>query len=958
MKNFLFSFLIIFNLFLFYGCEENDNNDDSNTSNTSETTAEPTKNSEFWGEWKELKTQDLIYITSQTNLSIEKLEDGLIQINNKYYLRSGTRNVNLNGSIESTIEKTTQNFNNIGSIDLILENLKDANIRAELNISNNGSFSDNSLPTGDYSLIAQNNDQIVEANISLTQESENLGNFKLMSKDKANFQIEFDSDVSNFFADGTKYSANIIVKNIGYGLGAGLFYEISLDGVKSFESSPSIGTILSKQSKNIPVSFSFEEQFENIKNYILNIKITDANSVTWERETQIAVHKGTFDFNFKTEKNIEGVIKYPNGNILNLSFNDTENIKLPLIAPNNFYTLILTNYGNIDSETIYSVALNSDVQSFDGFFNTPAFEPNNQLENAHILNLLDSEIAYLHYNDIDYFKIRTEEDLSKTFEEIDNKSPTANFTISWNGEIPIFDASLSSDPNNNITEYIFESSIDGEFYRGSESSFEATNITQDREHNITLTVIDKFGLTSSISKNINTINEEPVAVLKLDEKYFESDTINLDGSSSSDDKSISEYIFTSSKDGELYRGSESSFKTKLSIGTHEITLKVTDSQNIQTEIVKTVIVEEDPNIKPIAIIQEIEDSYFSGDEITLDGSLSSDSDGNIVSYLWSSDINGTLGTNEVIQISTLSEGNHTITLTITDNDGAIATENIRVEIEKQPFRFLNIPQSFTRDNINDVVIDEVSSLKWEDTEHVKNTTLNYIDAKSYCENLTLGEITDWRVPTVKELWYLHDRSKSNPALNSTFQNYKYFNASYGIYAGSTLTSTVYSQDNSQVWVIQNNSGASVRQTEKTSDSSMYVRCVSGVSDYENLEFEKNFDDNVVIDKIHNLMWQDENKTYDAIEYSKAQNYCYDLSLNGYSNWRLPSIQELFSITNHSFDSPALNKNFRNISGFIFFWSKTKWVDINGRYWIIMFNEGDSYVSQSDVLSVRCVRDMK
>jgi|GEM_PF-4426589 len=76
------------------------------------------------------------------------------------------------------------------------------------------------------------------------------------------------------------------------------------------------------------------------------------------------------------------------------------------------------------------------------------------------------------------------------------------------------------------------------------------------------------------------------------------------------------------------------------------------------------------------IIADIDDN---GDEsIALNGSESSDSDGIIVSYSWSiNDVEIATGINPQI---TLPVGEHTITLTVTDDDGVTAVDNVKITI--------------------------------------------------------------------------------------------------------------------------------------------------------------------------------------------------------------------------------------------------------------------------------------
>ena len=74
--------------------------------------------------------------------------------------------------------------------------------------------------------------------------------------------------------------------------------------------------------------------------------------------------------------------------------------------------------------------------------------------------------------------------------------------------------------------------------------------------------------------------------------------------------------------------------------------------------------------------------------------------------------------------------------------------------------------SFTRSG--NIVTDNTTGLQWQDD--TTPATMTWTQAIDYCEALTLGGQSDWRVPNFNELYFLSDRSKSNPAIDSTFQN--------------------------------------------------------------------------------------------------------------------------------------------------------------------------------------------
>jgi PKD repeat protein len=78
------------------------------------------------------------------------------------------------------------------------------------------------------------------------------------------------------------------------------------------------------------------------------------------------------------------------------------------------------------------------------------------------------------------------------------------------------------------------------------------------------------------------------------------------------------------------------------------------------------------NIPPTAKIDSISPNPASvGQNITFQGS-GIDQDGSIAAYRWTSNINGTIGSSSSFSTSALSAGNHTISLVVTDNQGAVS----------------------------------------------------------------------------------------------------------------------------------------------------------------------------------------------------------------------------------------------------------------------------------------------
>ena len=86
---------------------------------------------------------------------------------------------------------------------------------------------------------------------------------------------------------------------------------------------------------------------------------------------------------------------------------------------------------------------------------------------------------------------------------------------------------------------------------------------------------------------------------------------------------------------------------------------------------------------------------------------------------------------------------------------------------------------FTRDNTTQIVTDNETGLQWQDNTAVSK---KWIEAIDYCENLTLGGYSDWRLPNINELASIVDDTKANPSISSVFRytewNYYWSSTSY------------------------------------------------------------------------------------------------------------------------------------------------------------------------------------
>ena len=110
-----------------------------------------------------------------------------------------------------------------------------------------------------------------------------------------------------------------------------------------------------------------------------------------------------------------------------------------------------------------------------------------------------------------------------------------------------------------------------------------------------------------------------------------------------------------------------------------------------------------------------------------------------------------------------------------------------------------------------------------------------------------------------------------------------------------------------------------------------------------------------VKQCNGLVWQ---RTVPVASYNwqGAKDYCDGLNYGGSNDWRLPNIDELFSIVDKSRVEPAIDVNVFPNTPNNFYWSSTRSAGSSSYAWYVSFGYGDAYASDvGDVVRVRCVR---
>lgn len=118
------------------------------------------------------------------------------------------------------------------------------------------------------------------------------------------------------------------------------------------------------------------------------------------------------------------------------------------------------------------------------------------------------------------------------------------------------------------------------------------------------------------------------------------------------------------------------------------------------------------------------------------------------------------------------------------------------------------------DNGNGTVTDNVTTLVWQKQDDA--ITKSWEQALTYCEGLSLGGVTDWRLSNVKELRSIADSSLFNPSINTT-----YFPNTQSSYYWSSTTDA---NGTTYAWAVGFIHSIA---TPYTKTSNLYGRCVRG-----------------------------------------------------------------------------------------------------------------------------------
>ena len=208
-------------------------------------------------------------------------------------------------------------------------------------------------------------------------------------------------------------------------------------------------------------------------------------------------------------------------------------------------------------------------------------------------------------------------------------------------------------------------------------------------------------------------------------------------------------------------------------------------------------------------------------------------------------------------------------------------------------RFLKLDANGTANQTNwDCVIDAKTGLTWQAQEFSSNFTFK--EAERQAKRSKLCSLDNWRLPTIEELYWLAERTKIRPAIETKFFPKTYFDSNEDYWSNTPIKGKKRLTVNFRY-------GFDAQQAENTKQR---LRLVSGENPFslktENKRFIKT--GQCIKDRLTQMTWLVPENLPHYWWYQQKEKRAYIKKANkeklcGFSDWRLPQAESLYLLAN-------------------------------------------------------------
>ena len=266
-----------------------------------------------------------------------------------------------------------------------------------------------------------------------------------------------------------------------------------------------------------------------------------------------------------------------------------------------------------------------------------------------------------------------------------------------------------------------------------------------------------------------------------------------------------------------------------------------------------------------------------------------------------------------------------------------------------------------------VIEDLNTKLMWQ--QEIPEGLYLWEEAAEYCEDLNYAGFDDWRLPRPEELLSIVDSGMIDPALDTDlftemisinpendFDDHNNFWSSKNIYSG----------EEGRVPCFLDISDGSMNCAYAFSDTPYSSRtvCVRGDEFANKAELSEETAENgdlVLKDSSTGLMWQGNPDTDTDLDWKGLFSHCEDLDYAGYTDWRVPSKNELASLMNFDktaspfSDFPGIDSEICSSTALKYKYPNDYYADKYTLLALAWFDNGEIYSSIAASCDTVCVR---
>lgn len=270
---------------------------------------------------------------------------------------------------------------------------------------------------------------------------------------------------------------------------------------------------------------------------------------------------------------------------------------------------------------------------------------------------------------------------------------------------------------------------------------------------------------------------------------------------------------------------------------------------------------------------------------------------------------------------------------------------------------------FTVQPDTNLVVDNLTGLMWARNAGLMVT--NWEAAVDYCTNLNLGAFGGWHLPSINELVSLLSFGQASPCLpeghpfssvvsspywSSTWRDFSGYHWYVDLNGGAVL----YTSDGNNYSVLPvRNHQSGCAQVPKTGQTGSQKAGDDGDlrpgMAWPIPRFNVCPDTNAVIDNLTGLVWSRNADLFESTNWSEAVAYCRNLELAGFSDWRMPTAREMYSLLSRGGMFPSLPAGhpFDNVINN--YWTSTTTAADTGLVWTVEIGLGELHNWRSKTL---------